>query len=501
MRQIFVKSLICFLVFSSSTLAKTYGKDQKTTDGLDSIIQLQKQIEALQSEIQQVDSDSEPSPTLRTYNSAVDAEDTITGIKNKFLSDRTDLMKNISDDGNIINLGDIENRGIYGSIGGGIDVSDAAPITTRGEVTYLGSYSGNNNIPIGMLPGSLFASTLIMQKEKFDDYSIFLGGFLGMDAQTWFGNDISRVDFNGNPTSSFQGQGQNMYLMSSRLYFISNLGDYVTASYDVSTSEQSEFFIGNAFVIFGNMTASPFFVTAGRSQLSVSTFGGGGSSTGSIADFLGTGRATNVSLNYKSDTINTNISIFGTNDQRVDFSTGLFYADSWTEDLSIGFNTGYVHDLSGAENFNIPMATGVSDHIGAYNIDANITYNVGPGILQGNGGWATTTNSDNFAGTGEQVFAGAWYFGLNYSLNLAGRNTNFNFGYGQSYNANAIPMPIAASLLQDGFSKNGIEKQLIFSGQRAYFDNYVLLGPEWAYQQFYDGTHMNTLTLDLSVYL
>jgi hypothetical protein len=501
MRQIFIKSLICFLVLSSCVLAAIDNKSSKNTNHSDSLVLLQQQIESLQNEIQQLDIERESSATLQTYDSAVDAEDTTTSIKNKLSRYRIDLMKNISEDGNIINLGDIEKQGIYGSVGGGIDVSDAAPITTRGEITYLGSYSGNNNIPIGMLPGSLFASTLMMQKEKFDDYSIFLGGFLGMDAQTWFGNDISRVDFSGNPTTPFQGNGQNMYLMSSRLYFVSNLGDYVTAEYDVSTTQLSQFFIGNVFVIFGDITASPFFVTAGRSSLSVSSFGGGGSSTGSIASFLGTGRATNVSLNYKSDTINTNISIFGTNDQRVDFSAGLFYADSWTEDLSIGFNTGYVYDLSGAENFNILMATGVSDHIGAYNIDANIAYNVGRGILQGNGGWATTTNADDFAGTGQQVLAGAWYMGLNYSLNLGGRNTNFNVGYGQSYNANAIPMPIAASLLQDGFSQTGIKKQLIFSGQRAYFDNYVLFGPEWAYQEFYDGTHMNTLTLDLSVYL
>jgi len=353
MRQIFIKSLICFLVLSSSVLAEADGNDSKISNDVNSIIQLQQQIEALQSEIQQVDTDNN-SPTLLTYDSAIDTENATSSLKNKLSKVRIDFMKNISEDGNIIHLGDIEEQGIYGAIGGGIDVSDAAPITTRGEVTYLGSYSGNNNIPIGMLPGSLFASTLMMQKEKFDDYSIFLGGFLGMDAQTWFGDNINRVDFSGNPTTPFQGNGQNIYLMSSRLYFVSNLGDYVTAEYDVSTSQANQFFIGNAFVIFGNITASPFFVTVGRNRLSVSSFGGGGSSTGSIASFLGTGRATNVSLNYKSDTINTNIAVFGTDEQRVDFSAGFFYADSWTEDLSVGFNTGYVYDLSGAENFNIP---------------------------------------------------------------------------------------------------------------------------------------------------
>lgn len=62
-------------------------------------------------------------------------------------------------------------------------------------------------------------------------------------------------------------------------------------------------------------------------------------------------------------------------------------------------------------------------------------------------------------------------------------------------------MGISASPLQDGLAKTGIEKQLIFSAQRAYFDDYVLFGPEYAYQRFYDGKHMNTLTLDLAVYL
>ena len=62
-------------------------------------------------------------------------------------------------------------------------------------------------------------------------------------------------------------------------------------------------------------------------------------------------------------------------------------------------------------------------------------------------------------------------------------------------------MSIAASPLQDGLSQSGIKRQLIFSAQQAYFDNYILFGPEWAYQIFYTGKSMNTLTLDVSVYL
>ena len=51
MRQIFIKSLLCFLASFSSTLAEAGNKNSKASHDIDSIIQLQQQIEALQSEI------------------------------------------------------------------------------------------------------------------------------------------------------------------------------------------------------------------------------------------------------------------------------------------------------------------------------------------------------------------------------------------------------------------------------------------------------------------
>ena len=80
MRQIFIKSLICFLVLSSSVLAEADGNDSKISNDVNSIIQLQQQIEALQSEIQQVDTDNN-SPTLLTYDSAIDTENATSSLK------------------------------------------------------------------------------------------------------------------------------------------------------------------------------------------------------------------------------------------------------------------------------------------------------------------------------------------------------------------------------------------------------------------------------------
>ncbi|WP_245806568.1 DUF3573 domain-containing protein [Francisella halioticida] len=353
---------------------------------------------------------------------------------------------------------------------------------------------------MGQISSTLFATTVLGQRDKFGDYEIFLGGFIGIDAQTWFGNNLSRVDFNGRPTTSFRGTGENIYLTKATLFFLANAGEYLTASYDLSANEASDFFINNVFAIFGNLTVSPFFVTAGRSPLTVASFGGGGNYTRSVANYLGVGRATNVSLNYKSDTTNISVAAFGADDQTANFSAGFFYGNSLTKDLSIGFNTGYVYNLNGAENLSIPIVA-PGKTIGVYNIDTNVAYNIGTGALQVNIGWVTTTGAADFNGTGNDVLLERGIIGGNYSLNLAERDTNFTVGYGQTYNAAAVPMSIPASPFQDGLSASGIKNQLVFSAQRAYFDNNVLFGSEWAYQKFYDGNNMNTITLDISIYL
>ncbi|MDE4969980.1 DUF3573 domain-containing protein, partial [Francisella tularensis] len=54
-----------------------------------------------------------------------------------------DIMTNIDSDISIINLSDCSIGGIFDK-DGGINVVGAPAITTQGEVTFLGAYSGNN---------------------------------------------------------------------------------------------------------------------------------------------------------------------------------------------------------------------------------------------------------------------------------------------------------------------------------------------------------------------
>ncbi|MED7788890.1 DUF3573 domain-containing protein [Francisella sp. 19X1-34] len=503
---------------SKSTNSASKNQNDEKVNEKELLLKLQKQVQVLQGQLKQIKSQAQTnqfkntsgdSSQFATYSSKVgnnsDSEDIISSSGqdnfNQSLvngQSASDIMENVNASNSIVNLGSKSLGGVFNQ-NGAIDVGGAPAITTQGQVTYLGSYSGNNSIPIGQISSNLFASTLLGQRDKFSDYSVFFGGFLEADAQAWFGSK--------NISPNIAHNGQNIYLKNAKLYFLSNLGHYVTAQFDFDTDESGAFSLGNAFVIFGNLDTSPFFVTAGRNKLSVGSYGGGGPLTGGITGaFLAPGTVTNVSLNYKNESWNANIAAFGAADNRADFSAGLFYTDSWTSNLIGAFNVGYVYNIAGADNSHIATALKNSgqqlDDVGAVNIDANLTYGLFGGFLQVSSGWATTTDAEEFNGVGNgNVMAGAWYVGSNYSLVLGGRNTNFNMTYGQSYNAAAIPMSIAASPVVGDDSPSGIQEQWIISAQRSYFDDNVLFGPEYAYQKLYNSKHMNTFTLDMSVYI
>ncbi|MDE4945049.1 DUF3573 domain-containing protein, partial [Francisella tularensis] len=78
-------------------------------------------------------------------------------------------------------------------------------------------------------------------------------------------------------------------------------------------------------------------------------------------------------IDYKDHVWNANIAVFGSDDKRAYFSTGLFYAVSWTPNLAAGFNVGYVFIIAGAVNSSIDNSlanlNSSSDHVGALIVD------------------------------------------------------------------------------------------------------------------------------------
>lgn len=478
------------------------------------LLKLQQQVQQLQGQLQQLKAQgnggglqntSNGSSQFTTYSSKVDGNKnprTLGGNgESKDLSQAliggqtsSDIMGNVNASNSIINLASEPLGGVFNQKGG-IDVGGAPAITTQGQVTYLGSYSGNNSIPIGQISSNLFASTLLGQREKFDDYSVFFGGFIEADAQAWFGSAVTKAQSAGQLYSN----GQNIYLTSANLYFLSNLGHYVTAQFDFDTNESGSFSLGNAFVIFGNLDTTPVFVSVGKYRPSVGSFGGGGPWTiGITANMFRPLIVTNAAINYRGDTSNANFTVFDAKNHAT-FSVAYFDAVSIPNIAQVGFNLGYMHDIRGANNrFNF-----IDKRVGEFNIDTAISFEsipFLPGNLNVGAGWATTTTQSTQFNGRSNAFAGAFTVQAAYTFKLFGSGQNINASYGHSYNADNIPMPLSAG---GSFflAASGIKDQILVSTQRSFFDDNVLIGPEYSWQSLYNGQRMNTLTLDLSVYI
>ena len=236
---------------SAQTQSSSTQQSSSSTNERELLLKLQEQVQQLQGQLQQIKAQkangglqntSNGSSQFTTYSSKVDGNKTPRSIAaaagsggdlSKALvggESATDIMENVNASDSIIDLGQGALGGVFNQ-NGGIDVGGGAPaITTGGQVTYLGAYSGNNSIPIGQISSNIFASTLLGQREKFDDYSVFFGGFREVDAQAWFGNGLPKFNSDSiQPKSYSNANGQNIYLTGANLYFLSNLGHYVTA--------------------------------------------------------------------------------------------------------------------------------------------------------------------------------------------------------------------------------------------------------------------------------
>ena len=462
------KYLVVFLLlFSQDVFAYQEDDDRQYYE----IIELMKQTQELQTEISQINN-KEAQKTVVTLGGKDSGET------------RLSLDDYVDDYGSPSGV-------IYDGSHKEIDVSKSVPITTRGEETYIGSYSSSNVIPFGRISQTLFPATIIGQRQNYGDYGVYIGAYIESDYQFWSGTPIS-----AQAGGQYPAQGMGAYLTTAYAYFLANLGHYVTAETDIEVW-QGNTYLADAFVMFGNLDTSPFFLTVGQYRPSIGSYSGGGNWTyGITTNLFRLNRVPNAALNYKEGTQTANITVFNSHNHP-SFSLGYFDAREINDKLQVGFNIGYAYDISGAST---PFQY-IDARTGELNIDAtlNIT-NVLPGTLSlGTSFGSTTTKNTKFNGYSDS-YAGAWNTQAAYSIDIYGRGTNFNVSYGQSYNTDNLPTMMSPQ--EDRMvPTTGIQRQYIVSSQRAYFDNNVLIGPEYARQELYNNQYMNTFTIDVSVYV
>ena len=213
-----------------------------------------------------------------------------------------------------------------------------------------------------------------------------------------------------------------------------------------------------------------------------------------MSNLLNPFNVANISINYKSDIWNASAALFSTSDNTVDFSTGLYYINTFENDLSLGWNIGYLYNLKGVGAAISNVMSG-NDTVGLINMDTTLAYKALGGTLQAGAGWGQTTATGDFNGDGDNVYAGGWYTALNYAR---GRY-NFGVTYGQTYGAAAVPVFTAFSNPNAGQYPSAVKNQLILSAQGWYLDDNLSIGPEYAWQKIYNGKNLNAITFNMTL--
>ena len=478
------KLLLTFLFFMLMLSNISFAEDTGLSEQ-EQICQLVERIQFLKKEVKKLDDDGKK-PKKASLEDNIDV--VLGGNIPKPEEENLQLDEYVDD---VINDDGQGASGLVKKLSRSVDVSKSIPITTRGEETYIGSYSSSNTIPFGRISQTLFPATLMGQRSNYGDYAVYLGSYIENDLQAWDGSQITAQQ-----GPNYGSDGFGMYTTTVYMYFMANIGHYVTFESDVEFWQG----VGNfsdSFVMFGNIDDSPWFVTVGQYRPSIGSYSGGGNWTyGITTNLFRLNRVPNAALNYKDDTQTANLTVFNA-DNHPSFSLGYYNAIELSELYQVGFNAGYAYDIHGA---NVPFQN-LGVKTGEINIDATMNISsIIPGTWSVGGGWgSTTTKSMAFNGYSNSL-AGAFTVQTAYSYPLFGRGTNINVSFGHSYNADNLPTYMAA---QEGemVPTSGIQNQFIISSQRAYFDNNVLIGPEFTRQGLYNHQFMNTFTLDMSVYV
>ena len=100
----------------------------------------------------------------------------------------------------------------------------------------------------------------------------------------------------------------------------------------------------------------PIYATVGKNRIPFGSFSGGGPWTGSLTQMLfRSSRVTNASVAYYQDGLNTNVTLFQTNDHSSDGAYGVSYGGE-VDQFSYGINGGYVYNVNGTGNGSFDQA-------------------------------------------------------------------------------------------------------------------------------------------------
>ena len=369
---------------------------------------------------------------------------------------------------------------------------------------YVGLDTQN---PFGAQLDTSYPLTVMKFKEQYTA-PLTLGAKFEIDTQVWNGSFSESID-----SSTTYQSGTDFAVTTAKVYSLANMGDWVTGFFvlDVAPNESATSSFEQAFLNFGNLKKSPFFMTVGDAYLPFGVFNGAGFWTDNLDIVAFRNNTENqIGLNFYKEGLYTALAFFNNNARGSsalgDFSYSLNYASSGYFNYSIG--AGYLYDVRGTSTGvgEAYPATGSSTYtiIGARNAvyDLNMLLAYGPYNLAGEAD-LTEEGVQNLNGTSTGPMS-AWNLISSYSTRLANVPTSFSFGYSATHNMNNIPMPLngmatTSVSTQETDNNAGMAHQWLLFMSNEFFKN-IYMTPEYEYSTLYNGAHTWTLTYDVTAY-
>lgn len=351
------------------------------------------------------------------------------------------------------------------------------------------------------LPSGTMADALLVNRDKFKQHALTIGGNLETDVQRWFGDSIPATKSGNGPRTYRSGYGVSISCFD--IDFLALINHWVSVYGSIAGTPSPGVFkpdIDQAFFTLGNLDKYPLYVSVGKMHIPFGAFTATGPASYPLTHAaFHVGTQTQVLVGYHHKGLSTMLSAF--NDQtssvyhrQVDFAYSVNYTLQANKALKFDFGGGYVHNLVGLGGVfpqNSTTTTKYPKGMPAW--DANLGAIYGMFGLTGEyiRGFQTNTLSKRPA---------AWSTGASIMPMVYGAPLTFALSYSATVNMKDLPMSPTGNPTGANSLNAGIKNAWIGYVSRQFFNHSLNVGLDMQYIKTYDNKHSTTASIDTTVY-
>lgn len=348
---------------------------------------------------------------------------------------------------------------------------------------------------------STFTQELFSVKNKFGSKQVVLGGMAEFDFQHWQGDTL----LTQNPMGTYSNDTA-LYFTQTTFDVMANLTPWAMLFTNASLSaigqggESGNYLnLPYAFILIGNIEASPFYIYGGYNAISFGQFNGsGGWDDPLTSNYFQPQVSPSVSVGYQNNYMNLSTTVF--TDQTLYESHMVYNLTYQNNDhfINYGFGAGYLTHLNlnmtGDVNINRNL-TKEGDNMQAGNVidlNGNLGYNnvsISAEFLRGTD--TVLMNRDKPAAFGST---------LTYSPTIGDINYSTGISYSKTLNLKDVST-IVTGQDQIPYVAVGLKNSWAASVTRNIFTRWLFLGLNLERDATYDNQKTYTFTMDATAYL